>query len=85
MNLRNCWVQKLAAFLCPLSANTYGIEFLRFSISDYSTKKIIFEVGKDIPPQADMQLDLTSGPDTFRKIKYQFSEDVLRLPFIETT
>jgi hypothetical protein len=73
-----------AAFLCPISANTFGIEFLRFTIMDYSTKKVIFEVGKDLPPPVDMQLDISSGPDTFRKIKYQFSEDVLRLPAIET-
>jgi len=33
-------------FLCPLSANTFGIEFLSFTISDYESKKIIFEVGR---------------------------------------
>lgn len=73
-----------AAFLCPLSANTYGIEFLRFTIMDYATKNVIFEVGRDLPPPVDMQLDMSSGVDTFRKIKYQFSEDVLRLPAVET-
>ena len=40
----------LTAFLCPVSANIYNIEFLSFVISDYETKKTIFEVGKDIPP-----------------------------------
>ena len=30
--------------MCPLSANTYGIEFLSFIISDYDTKNLIFEV-----------------------------------------
>ena len=61
-----------SAFLCPLTANTYGIEFLQFTvsrrprtcsvrhafpvlaytcvyarhqISDYETKRLIFEVG----------------------------------------
>ena len=32
-------------FLCPLSANKYGIEFLSFAIIDYATKKVIFQVG----------------------------------------
>ena len=31
-------------FLCTLAANTYGIEFLSFVISDYETKNVIFEV-----------------------------------------
>ena len=31
-------------FLCPLSANTFGIDFISFTISDYETKNVIFEV-----------------------------------------
>lgn len=31
-------------FLCTLAANSYGIEFLSFVISDYETKNVIFEV-----------------------------------------
>lgn len=73
-------------FLCPLTANQFRIEFLQFIISDYDTKKIIFEVGRDSPPPQDMSLDFSSlGEDMYRKIKYEFSEDVLRLPFIETS
>ena len=73
-------------FLCPLSANTFGIEFLQFSISDYQTKKIIFEVGKDTPTPQDIAVDFSNlGEDMYRKIKYTFSEDVLRLPLIQTT
>lgn len=70
-------------FLCPLSANTYGIEFLSFTIEDYDTKKLIFEVSRDHPPQVDF--DPTNySEDALRKIKYNFSEDVLRLPAIKT-
>eukprot|EP01036_Dinobryon_divergens_P052823 gene52823-70617_t len=73
-------------FLCALSANTYGIEFLNFTISDYETKKTIFEVGRDNPAPQDMSLDFSySGEDMYRKIRYDFSEDVLRLPFIQTS
>lgn len=73
-------------FLCPLSANTFGIDFLQFSIIDYQTKKIIFEVGKDSPTPQDIAVDFSNlGEDMYRKIKYTFSEDVLRLPLIQTT
>jgi len=73
-------------FLCPLSANTFGIDFLQFAISDYATKKVIFEVGKDSPAPQDIAVDFSSlGEDMYRKIKYTFSEDVLRLPNIQTS
>eukprot|EP01040_Poterioochromonas_malhamensis_P005088 gene5085-5453_t len=82
-----CQLQKpTEGFLCPLSANTFGIDFLQFSISDYQTKKIIFEVGKDSPTPQDIAVDFSNlGEDMYRKIKYTFSEDVLRLPLIQTT
>ena len=74
-------------FLCPLSANTYNIEFLSFTIRDYETKKKIFEVGRDIPSAAaEIDIDYSNfDEDSFRKIKYEFSEDVLRLPTIGTS
>ena len=76
----------MSGFLCPLSANTFGIEFLQFAIVDYDSKHCLFEVGKDIPPPADMSLDFSgTGEDVYRKIRYNFSEDVLKLPFIQTT
>ena len=77
----------ITGFLCPLSANTFGIEFLSFNISDYESKKIIFAVGRDNPAPLDVSVDFGTGvgEDMYRKIKYNFSEDVLRLPFIETS
>jgi protein unc-119 len=73
-------------FLCALSDNVYGLDFLKFTISDYDTKKVIFQVGKDSPPPADVSIDFSSiGEDMYRKIRYRFSEDVLRLPFIQTS
>lgn len=73
-------------FLCALSDNRFNIDFLSFTISDYDTKNVIFEVGKDSPAPQDMTLDFsTPGEDMYRKIKYNFSEDVLRLPFIQTS
>jgi hypothetical protein len=82
----NALTKPTEGFLCPLSANTFGIDFLSFSISDYQTKKVIFEVGKDSPAPQDITVDFSSlGEDMYRKIKYTFSEDVLRLPLIQTS
>jgi hypothetical protein len=76
----------ILGFLCPLSANTYGLDFLNFTISDYASKKVIFEVGRDHPTPADISIDFSSlGEDLYRKIKYNFSEDVLKLPQIQTS
>ena len=73
-------------FLCALSTNNFGIEFLNFTISDYQTKNVIFAVGKDNPTPQDISVDFSSlGEDMYRKIKYTFSEDVLRLPLIQTS
>jgi protein unc-119 len=69
-----------------LSSNNYGLDFLQFTISDYATKKVIFEVGKDNPTPQDIAVDFSAlGEDMYRKIKYTFSEDVLRLPLIQTS
>ena len=38
------------------------------------------------PPSQDVSVDFSSiGEDMYRKIKYDFSEDVLRLPYIQTS
>mmetsp|Transcript_15482 Transcript_15482/g.32375 ORF Transcript_15482/g.32375 Transcript_15482/m.32375 type:complete len:262 (-) Transcript_15482:327-1112(-) len=70
-------------FMCPLSANSFGIEFLSFIISDYDTKNLIFEVSRDRPPPMDFDMQ-NFDEDSMRKIRYTFSDDVLRLPAIAT-
>jgi len=72
-------------FLCPLSANEYGIEFLSFVIQDYDSKKVIFEVSRDRPLPIDFSMHDAMDPDSLRKINYELSEDFLRLPKISTT
>lgn len=72
-------------FLCPLSANEFGIEFLSFVIQDYQTKKTIFEVSRDRPLPVDVSRHDASDPDSLRKINYELSEDFLRLPVVSTT
>ena len=65
-------------FLCPLSANAFGIEFGKFTIREMQTNKVLFHVEpmEDVPAMID---------DTSRLIKYSFSKDFLRLKTIGTT
>ncbi|KAJ8609334.1 hypothetical protein CTAYLR_009120 [Chrysophaeum taylorii] len=72
-------------FLCPLSANQYGIEFLSFVIQDYETKKTIFEVSRERPLPIDYAAHDPRNPDSLRKINYELSEDFLKLPRIATS
>ena len=71
-------------FLCPLSANKVGIEFLSFKIKDYETKRTIFDVSRANAAAAPASL-ASLGEDSYRQIRYNFSEDVLRTPTISTT
>ncbi|CAK9092768.1 Protein unc-119 homolog A [Durusdinium trenchii] len=73
-------------FLCPLSANKYGIDFLSFKIRDYDTQRTIFDVSRENAAAAMAQVSLANlSEDSYRKIRYNFSEDVLRTPTISTT
>eukprot|EP00512_Aurantiochytrium_limacinum_P003487 CAMPEP_0171497892 /NCGR_PEP_ID=MMETSP0958-20121227/7530_1 /TAXON_ID=87120 /ORGANISM="Aurantiochytrium limacinum, Strain ATCCMYA-1381" /LENGTH=247 /DNA_ID=CAMNT_0012032197 /DNA_START=192 /DNA_END=935 /DNA_ORIENTATION=+ len=75
-------------FLCPLSANTFGIEFLSFTIKDYETKRTIFDISREnaaAAPAVTASALANLSEDSYRKIRYNFSEDVLRTPTISTT
>ncbi len=70
--------------MCPLAANTHGVEFLDFSIGDYESKNVIFNVTRDNATHIDMNVDFENlNDEAYRCIRYQFSEDVLRLPGIQ--
>lgn len=70
-----------------MAANVYNIQFTHFQIVDYESKQKIFEVGVNCPPRSLATVDLSRPLDEnmYRKIRYEFSEDVLRLPTIKTT
>jgi len=74
-------------FLCSVSDNKYGLDFQEFTISDYQSKNNLFKIGKGLPLPSDMSFDFSEGDqnDAARRIKYNFSEDMLRLPYIETS
>ena len=74
-------------FLCPLSANTYSIEFLSFFISDFCSKRKLFAIGEGLAAIGSIEHDdnVSSPDDVCRQIKYTFPEDVLRLRKVSTS
>jgi hypothetical protein len=74
-------------FLCPLSANSYGIEFLYFRIRDLDSGTVLVEVAKEDDEEEGKTEDAapTEGDDLARTIKYHFGPDFLRLQRIGTT
>jgi hypothetical protein len=71
-------------FLCPLSANTYGIDFLSFKIRDMDTQHVVFEVAKDLnaPP---VQYPENFDYNQLRSISYKFPAQFLRYETVGTT
>lgn len=69
-------------FLCPLTANKHGIDFLEFRIRDIETNRTIFHVRKDAdsPTPSPEELD-----DSSRFIQYDFGAPFLMLRSVGTT
>jgi protein unc-119 len=74
-------------FLCPLTANTYGIEFYQFTIRDVERNKVLFEVGQAPDGAANENVQETLArvaqlsPEeaaAVRTIRYRFAPSFLR-------
>eukprot|EP00736_Rhodelphis_marinus_P002114 Rmarinus@m.13124 len=72
-------------FLCKLSDNKYGIDFLEFKIRDYDTNVTVFEVQKGPEKPLPEGFDVDSLPDEVREIKYEFNASFLRMRHVGTT
>mmetsp|Transcript_53 Transcript_53/g.66 ORF Transcript_53/g.66 Transcript_53/m.66 type:complete len:179 (+) Transcript_53:133-669(+) len=68
-------------FLCPLSANVYGIDFINFKIRavDEGSERLLFEVCKEEGLPAD------DADDSARFIRYHFGPGFLDFRTIGTT
>mmetsp|Transcript_39800 Transcript_39800/g.55270 ORF Transcript_39800/g.55270 Transcript_39800/m.55270 type:complete len:190 (+) Transcript_39800:121-690(+) len=74
-------------FLCPLSANSYGIDFLDFEIKDVDSAKTLFRIQKDPDVQPmPMIEDLDPAVEQqLRTIKYCFPPEFLRYKTVRTS
>lgn len=69
-------------FLCPLTANEYGIEFLYFRVRDMDSGMVLFEVKRD----PEEEVAVSDGPDEqIRLIRYHFGPDFLKLRALGST
>eukprot|EP01028_Stygiella_incarcerata_P004934 TRINITY_DN2131_c0_g1_i4.p1 TRINITY_DN2131_c0_g1~~TRINITY_DN2131_c0_g1_i4.p1 ORF type:complete len:276 (-),score=85.66 TRINITY_DN2131_c0_g1_i4:177-1004(-) len=60
-------------FLCPLSANVYGFEFLQFSIRDADSGEVIFEIS-GIPEEQEEEAGKEAGDEEGTETKLDFSK-----------
>jgi hypothetical protein len=73
-------------FLCPLTANTYGIDFLYFRIRDLDSGTVLVEVAKEEEdPKEEGKVEEPVDDSISRTIKYHFGPDFLNLRTIGTT
>lgn len=70
--------QPVNGYLCPLSANIYGIDFIEFKIRDVGTNMVLMEIKKDESDKAPLT-------DESRLVRYHFGPDFFMLKTIGTT
>ncbi|GAQ82113.1 hypothetical protein KFL_001000350 [Klebsormidium nitens] len=74
-------------FLCPLSANIYGIDFTEFEVKDCDSGEVVFSIRKDPtgPAMPSAPLDLDPELEAqFRTIQYTFPASFLRFKTVRT-
>ena len=68
-------------FLCPLSANVYGIEFVYFKVRDLESGTVLFEVSNEEEEEPQEAVE----DDSIRTIKYHLGPDFLNLKALGST
>lgn len=66
-------------YLCPLNANTFGVEFLKFEIRDYDSGKPVYLSPNDAP-----QVPEVLDEDLIRSVRYSFPADFLTFKTVRT-
>jgi protein unc-119 len=73
------YTQPTEGFLCSLAANTYGIEFFKFTIRDMDTNHVLFDIERErdeLPAPGSLSPEMEVA---CRSIRYQFPPSFLRL------
>lgn len=78
------------AFLCPLSANIYNIQFLSFRVRDVESGYVLFEIARDEndpDPMQELENSHLSPEEEaeYRTVRYHFGPDFFKLKTIGTT
>nr|CCC89516.1 conserved hypothetical protein [Trypanosoma congolense IL3000]CCD14757.1 unnamed protein product [Trypanosoma congolense IL3000] len=75
-------------FLCPITANTYNIEFYSFYIRDADTKQVMFQVERDPDTYPSVETVAMLPPEkqrVARTIYYRFPPSMLRKQRVSAT
>lgn len=74
-------------FLCPLSANTFNIDFVDFEIKDADSGRSLFRVQKDpdASPMPNLDNIDPATEESIRTIKYCFPVEFLRYKTVRTS
>ncbi|KAF0974832.1 hypothetical protein FDP41_006306 [Naegleria fowleri] len=72
-------------FLCPLNANTVGIQFLEFKIRNCDTGEVLFHTSAEETAKELMKQGSNLDEDSLRSINYKFDKSMLRSKGIGTT
>jgi len=72
-------------FLCPLNANTVGIQFLEFKIRNCDNGEVLFHTSAEETARELMEQGSSMDEDSLRSIKYKFDRAMLRSKGIGTT
>ena len=72
------------SFLCPLSANTVNVRFVRYKIRDITSGIVLVDIQDDSAAGEDEKQEIDEEDDEQRTIKYQFGPDFLKLKTIGT-
>lgn len=72
-------------YLCPLNANSFGIEFMKFEVKDYDSGKVVYQVAREaeaepLPDELDPEIE-----HMIRSVKYTFPGSFLRYKTIRTS
>lgn len=70
-------------FLCPQSANVFGIDFLAFKIRNMADNEVVFEVSKD-PNAPTPVYPKDFNPDDLRRVSYTFPARFLKFTTVGT-
>jgi len=71
-------------YICKPEANVYEIDFTRFKIRDLETNTVVFEIAKAADTCSDEERS-ADCPCTGRFVRYQFTEQFLKLKVIGAT
>ena len=73
-------------FLCPLSANTYKVQFVKFKIRDIESGATLFQVDNDPLPEEEFKsLHDVTNEVNYRTVRYKFGETFFKLKTVGTT